>query len=272
MWPRKRWRNNRLRRPINRVSYTFARSTAPITIDGKIDEWPELLNDTATVIDVQESPQLRYGRVQARYDDQHLYLAYRVFGPNQPRNAGQDPLLYFKTGDCVDLMLGPSDGKLTGAVRLLFTVAGGKPMAVLYEKSVPGIAAKDRVPFSSPWRGIYFDRVTVNPADVQVMTGATAGGYVVEARVAWTRPRSEADRRIEAGKVTPASSSPITAAPSPSRASTGATRRQAWSMMCREKQTSPRISGVTLRWNNSQHDRPGNDCRAGLSSICPTNK
>lgn len=167
--------------------YTFARSKAPVTIDGMIDEWPELLNDAAAVIEVQESAQRRYGRVQARYDDQYLYLAYRVFGPNQPRNAGQDPLLYFKTGDCVDLMLGPSDGKQAGAVRLLFTVAGGKPMAALYEKSVPGIAAKNRVPFSSPWRTIYFDRVTVNPADVQVMTGPTAGGYAVEARVAWTR-------------------------------------------------------------------------------------
>ena len=34
-----------------------------------------------------------------------------------------------------------------------------RPLALLYRAVVPGTPAKDRVPFSSPWRTIYFDKV-----------------------------------------------------------------------------------------------------------------
>lgn len=166
--------------------YTVARTAAAPAVDGKADEWPELLDDAKGVLEIQENPQQRYGRVQARYDADNLYLGYRVFSPEgHLRNAGQNEKLLFKTGDVVDLMLGPDSGNAqTGALRLLLTQMQGEPAAVLYEKSVPGTAENARVPFSSPWRTTYIDRVT-QPTGVKMASGPIAGGYFVEASIPW---------------------------------------------------------------------------------------
>jgi hypothetical protein len=167
-------------------SAVIAKAAAPVRIDGKPDEWPELLDDKATAIAIEESAQRRYARVGMRWDATSLYLAYRVFAPaGALRNAGQDWRLLFKTGDAVDLMLG-GRGKDDAGLRLLMTMMGGQPCAVLYEKRVPGVAEQDRVPFSSPWRTIHFDRVA-QLADVQLACGGISGGWFVEAAVPWRR-------------------------------------------------------------------------------------
>lgn len=166
--------------------YVITRTDAPAVIEGKADEWPELLDDTKPLLEIRESARQRYGRVSARYDADNLYLAFRVFSPRgRMRNTGQDERLLFKTGDAVDVMLGPSPPKNNANnLRLLMSVIADRPTAVLYQKSVPGTAPGDRVPFSSPWRTITFDRVT-RPAPVKVASGAIAGGYFVEAAVPW---------------------------------------------------------------------------------------
>ncbi|MGD0089614.1 MAG: hypothetical protein ABSE73_06805, partial [Planctomycetota bacterium] len=162
-------------------SFVIAKAAEPVKIDGKPGKWPALLDESKPAIEIMENPHRRFGRVLVRYDADNLYLAYRVYAQSSaPRNAGQDYRLLFKNGDCVDLMLGSS-----GGLRLLFSALGGKPAAVLYEKKVEGVAEKDRVPFSSPWRTIYFDRVT-QPGGVQVATGPVPGGYFVEALVPWS--------------------------------------------------------------------------------------
>ena len=167
---------------------TVEKASGPVAIDGNPKAWPELLDPSKPGIDIQESPQLLYGRVVARYDDNNLYLAYRVLGHGDHwKNGGQDYRFLFKTGDAVDLMLGPDpqnkDG--SGNLRLLFSAIGGTPTAVLYEKTVPGTPAKSKVPFSSPWMTIYFDRVT-QPSGVRVATAPVQGGYFVEAAVPWS--------------------------------------------------------------------------------------
>ncbi|MCY3022784.1 MAG: hypothetical protein NTW87_27715 [Planctomycetota bacterium] len=163
-------------------TFAIAKATAPAKIDGKPDEWPALLDESKPALEIQESQQRRYGRVLARYDADNLYLAWRVYAPaGKMRNAGQDYRLLFKNGDCVDMMLGSS-----GGLRLLISAMADKPAVVLYEKTVPGTAEKDRVPFSSPWRTVYFDRVT-QPDDIKVATGQAPGGYFVEAQVPWAR-------------------------------------------------------------------------------------
>jgi hypothetical protein len=169
-------------------SYLIPKTSAPVVIDGKPQEWPELGDDAKPLIEIEESASLRFGRVAARYDAKNLYLAYRVLSPESAwRNAGQDFHLLFKTGDAVDLMLGSkSNGKDAENLRLLFSSKGGQPTAVLYEKTVPGTPEKDRVPFSSPWRTLYFDRVT-QPGDIQVTTGPYVGGYFVEVAIPWSR-------------------------------------------------------------------------------------
>ena len=101
------------------------------------------------------------------------------------RNAGQDDHLLFKTGDCVDVMLQPEPAvKDQGAKRLLISMIDNHPVAMLYEQGVTGIAAKDRVPFSSPWRTIYFDRVR-RLADVTITARPQGGGYGVTVTAPW---------------------------------------------------------------------------------------
>jgi hypothetical protein len=81
-------------------------------------------------------------------------------------------------------MLAVDSGKTVGRhLRLLMTMADKKPVAVLYEQGVEGIPAAARVPFSSPWRTIMMDRVTV--AEVKLASGAAPGGYFVEAAIPW---------------------------------------------------------------------------------------
>jgi hypothetical protein len=167
--------------------YAIAKVSAPLAIDGKVEKWPALLDDSQAAIEIQQDAQHRFGRAQLRYDAQHLYVAIRAFSPaNHIRNVGQDDRLMFKTGDCVDLMLGvASDGSAGRHLRLLMTMADKKPVVVLYEQGVAGIPADARIPFSSPWRTLYLDRVT-RPRDVQMATSAAPGGYFVEAAVPWS--------------------------------------------------------------------------------------
>lgn len=167
-------------------TYTVARAATVPAIDGKPDDWPDLLTDAQPAMDVADSPDQRYGRVLARYDERSLYLAYRVFAPsNHMRNAGQDDRLLFKTGDAVDLMLGPEPQKgLSGDLRLLMTVKAGQPVAILNQQVAPGAAAGEHHIFSS-WRTLAFDRVAV-ALEARVATGPLPGGYLVEAAIPWT--------------------------------------------------------------------------------------
>lgn len=168
-------------------TFKIARTDTPPVIDGKATDWPELLDDkSAAALEIQESAQKRFGRVAARYDAGHLYLAWRVLGRPKLVNAGQDAKLLFKSGDAVDLMLGPDPQKPKGEgnLRLLLSLLGGKPVAILNQKFAPGAAARERYEFTSPWRAIAFDRVA--PADdVQVAVGSISGGSLVEAAIPW---------------------------------------------------------------------------------------
>ncbi len=168
------------------MTFTVPRGTA--TVDGKATEWPALLDDKQPAMDVQENPRQRYARILARYDDQNLYLAYRVFAPRSAmKNVGQDDRLLFKSGDAVDLMIGPDGAKdAAGNLRLLMTIKDGKtPIAVLNAKKAPGAPAAEKFDFSSPWRTIAFDRVVTARAVTLASAGAP-GGFIVEASIPWS--------------------------------------------------------------------------------------
>lgn len=167
--------------------YTAARVVSPVTVDGKTEEWPELLDDKSELLEIQESAQQRYARVQARYDDDNLYLAWRVSAPrDQMENTGQDYRLLFKTGDAVDLMIGPDPQKAEGEgnLRLILTKMGDAPTVVINTKHAPGADKGEAFGFASPWRTIPFDRVA-QVKDVAFGTSPAPGGYFVEAAVPW---------------------------------------------------------------------------------------
>lgn len=163
--------------------FSVPKATGTIAIDGKAEEWPELTNDQATVLLIGAGKRPA-ARAALRWSPSHLTIAWRVLTDHdRPLNVGQDDRLLFKSGDAVDLMLIGGD---PAGQRLLLTTLAGQPTAVHYEKHVAGTAEAARVPFSSPWRTIHFDRVT-RPTDVAVAFGKINGGWFAEAQVPWAR-------------------------------------------------------------------------------------
>ena len=84
--------------------------------------------------------------------------------------------MLFKTGGALDLMLGTDpaanprrDRPVAGDLRLVVTMAKGKPMAALYRAVVAG--SREPVPFSSPWRTVTFDRVEDVSGQVELAAG-----------------------------------------------------------------------------------------------------
>ena len=161
--------------------YAIKAADKPLPADGGLGAWDLARNS----IEVQAGNQ-RIGRIKAAYDAENLYLGYEVNDSSPLKNAGQNEQLMFIAGDCVDLML-RTDPAAKGAqpakgdLRLLLTVKGGKPIAVLYEPVVPGTKPEDRVAFSSPWRTIHMDRVRA--VEFPLALKPIQGGYAVTAAV-----------------------------------------------------------------------------------------
>ena len=147
----------------------IGRRTAPV-VDGKLDDWPTTnwvdidkrgvhayFNSTTEPYNVTGSVAVSGGR---------LYAAWRAADAKLIDNSGEMPIALFKTGGALDLMIGANPkadpsraAAVAGDVRLLVTLVKGKPRALLYRAVVPGTLESARVPFSSPWRTMYFDRV-----------------------------------------------------------------------------------------------------------------
>jgi hypothetical protein len=150
--------------------------TSPPTIDGKLDDWKGSdwatvdLRGTAANFDSNSRP---YSvQATACIAGDRLCLAWRTTEKDLLRNSGENPIAPFKTGGCLDLMLGTDSGAdpkrvnpVAGDLRLLITRVKDKTRATLYRAVVPGTAKP--VGFSSPWRTITLDRVDDISAEVE---------------------------------------------------------------------------------------------------------
>ncbi len=148
------------------------------TVDGMLDDWngaPWVAIDkrgVAAFFDSRSQPYNVTAAVAVAGD--RLYAAFRTGDENLLANSGESPMMLFKTGGALDLMIG-ADPKadparrepVAGDARLLVTRVKGKTTALLYRPVVPG-GSKNPVPFRSPWRTITFDRVEDVSADVQL--------------------------------------------------------------------------------------------------------
>ena len=159
---------------------TVAIRKAEPTVDGKLDDWagaewaPIDRRGVAAFFNSDSKPYDVSGAVAVAGD--RLYAAFRTADAELLKNSGETPNAPFKTGGCLDLMIGadPSaDPKrprpAASDQRLLVTQVGGKTVALLYRAVVPG--TKEPVPFSSPWRTIKLDRVDDVSADVRLAVG-----------------------------------------------------------------------------------------------------
>jgi hypothetical protein len=171
----------RLARKTATRAHVVRAAAKPLPSDGDLAAWA--MEQGALEI---KAGSHTVGRVKGAYDDASLYIAWQVSDGSPLQNAGQDERLMFITGDGVDLMLrtdpaAKGDAPQKGDLRLLLTVKGGKPFAVLYEAVVPGTKAEDRAAFSSPWRTVAFDRVRV--VEIPLALKPARGGYAVTAAV-----------------------------------------------------------------------------------------
>ena len=117
-------------------------------------------------------------RVEAKPLADALELTWRVEDPSPWTNNGDDPLLAFKTGDCVDFQFLDASGD---PVRLLLSPKKGDAngvQAVLYRHNAKG-TKRD---FASPWRTHTVGDVSF-PADVAATVRREARAYVVTAKV-----------------------------------------------------------------------------------------
>ena len=153
------------------------------TVDGKADDWKDAQWVTIDTRDIHIG---NWGRkksttraAMALYSDR-LYVAVQTDGKDLLRNSGESMQNLFKTGGCIDLMLGtdPSadpnrKAPVAGDLRLLVTRVNNKTTAVLYRPISPD--AKDGpVTFGSPLRTVRFDSVQVVSDQVDLASQAVA--------------------------------------------------------------------------------------------------
>lgn len=128
------------------------------------------VQDGAIVIGQTSSawPKTRIDGFALCYDAKQLYVNYQGQDGRAPfENKGENLFELFKTGDVIDLMLQTKAGLRSdrseageGDIRISFSMFNGKPVCVLYDYKL-AVTPTTRVPFSSPWRTLWCDRVVV---------------------------------------------------------------------------------------------------------------
>ena len=104
-----------------------------------------------------------------------LHICWETGDRDLLRNTGENPVALFKTGGCLDLMLGTDpkadakrNGPVPGDLRLLVTRVDDRTRALVYRQKVAHRAPSKVVPFSSPSRTIPFDQVDDVSSQVQL--------------------------------------------------------------------------------------------------------
>lgn len=134
------------------------------------------------------------------YDSKYLFLYYEADKSQPPlRNSGNQWQQLFKTGGCMDIMIGVDESAapdrqapVAGDQRVLITRVKGKPIAVLYRPVNPGATATHAWEAVSPVARVHFDEVR-RLADAIIRyrentsnEGGYRGGYTLEAAIPLT--------------------------------------------------------------------------------------
>lgn len=184
------------------------RADAP-TVDGKLADWPAAtqwasIDRRGTKANFNSDSRPYDASAAAALSGDKLYLAWKTNEKDLLRNSGETPKALFKTGGCLDLMLGtdpdaPADraAPVAGDLRLLVAQVEGRTSAWLYRAKDPDSKDKSPVPFSSPWRTIHFDSVEDVGDQVQLAADG-AGGYEVSVPLSVLRWKPQPGRSYRA--------------------------------------------------------------------------
>ncbi|MEI6519074.1 MAG: hypothetical protein WCO98_03410 [bacterium] len=167
-------------------------TTAPV-VDGKLDDW-----NNAEWVDIEKAGvKANFNSTSMPYDvrgavaiaDGTLFAAWNTGDAKLLQNTGEQANSPFKTGGCLDIMLATDptakpDRKspTAGDLRLLITMVANKIKAVLYRPVVPGTPDAEKIPFSSPWRTITFDKVEDVSSKVKLAFDKT-GNYEISVKL-----------------------------------------------------------------------------------------
>lgn len=179
---------------------------APPKVDGQLDDWPAT-TDWASID--RRGTKANFNSDSKPYDasaavtisGDRLYAAWRTTEKDLLKNSGETPSALFKTGGCLDLMLGTDPAAkadraapVAGDIRLLVALVNGKPVARLYRAKVAG--TREPVAFSSPWRTITLD-VVEDISDQLAFAASGTGQYEISLPLAvlgWKPKPGEAYR------------------------------------------------------------------------------
>ncbi len=158
----------------------ISRGTA--SVDGDLSDW-----QAADFVAIEGNAG-HVGRGALRSDGTNLLCAFDVQGRDDLVNGGDEPKMLFRSGDSVDVQLGPDRAAdaapAPGDVRLVITRLQGKPIAVLYRYAVPGTPDDKKHTFASPVGEVKVDAIDVlDTADIAITK--RPGGYSVEAAFPW---------------------------------------------------------------------------------------
>ncbi|WP_439631054.1 hypothetical protein [Gemmata sp.] len=163
----------------------------PPVLDGDVlTDWKGVPEVTVrTTRDVTGKPAGEW-RAKLAYDADNVYVAGTVTGDRPLRNAATDTSVLFQKGDGLDLHLGLDPAAdatradaVPGDVRVVFSVVGNEPVAVLYRYRLAPRPAKPTV-FKSPVGELEVDEIRVL-ANVKVQVRQGPNGWALEAAVPW---------------------------------------------------------------------------------------
>jgi len=124
------------------------------------------------------------GQAVIRFDDNNLYVGWRVIDSTPLQNLGKKAENAFKTGDSVNLFIAEDKnyGKTSiEGIRVLLTNLSGKPTAVVYKPTGSG----KPYTFESPVRKTTFQYVSEEPS-IKFNTTPGQGDYIVSATIPWS--------------------------------------------------------------------------------------
>jgi len=165
----------------DKKTYIIKRFEQPPTIDGKPDEWREVL---PMKMSRPVWPETAHAKLA--WDDDYLYAFFEVADASPWQNAGDDYALLFKTGDALDLQLSAvpalerkQEDAAAGDMRIVLSALKGKPVAVLMKPIDTNAPAAAKRKYKTADRTRTLDRVEILK---NVRTAAVIDGdhYFVE--------------------------------------------------------------------------------------------